>query len=84
MTVEAYADEDFRAELRDWFTSHPPPQKRRYPAGLSTDPDADEIAELRRWQKQAAEAGYAGVTWPKEYGGRGASPMQQLIFHEEL
>ncbi|MGZ5380094.1 MAG: acyl-CoA dehydrogenase family protein [Mycobacterium sp.] len=84
MTIEPDADEDFRAELREWFASHPPPRTRRHPAGLSTDPDAQEIAELRRWQKQAAEAGYSGVAWPRDYGGRDASPLQQLIFHEEL
>lgn len=82
MTIDA--DEEFRAALREWFADHPPPQKRPQPAGLSSDVDAEAIGELRRWQKLMADARYAGVAWPREFGGRGASPLQQLIFHEEL
>ena len=36
------------------------------------------------WQRLLFDAGYAGVDWPVEGGGRGASPVEQLIFHEEL
>jgi alkylation response protein AidB-like acyl-CoA dehydrogenase len=38
----------------------------------------------RQWQKRVFAAGWAGVAWPKEYGGRGASLMQQVIFTEEM
>ena len=49
-----------------------------------------EIADLhaRRaydmaWQRKMFDAGWAGINWPKEYGGRGASLMEQLIWYEE-
>lgn len=83
MTAEACSDEAFRSELREWFVSHPPPE-RVHAAGVRRDVEPDELGALRRWQKLLADAGYSGVAWPPEYGGRGASPMQQLIFHEEL
>jgi len=35
-------------------------------------------------EKQLAGAGWAGISWPKEYGGRGATLMEQIIFHEEM
>ncbi len=39
---------------------------------------------LKKWQRKMYEAGWAGVSWPKEYGGRGASLMQQVIFWQEM
>jgi alkylation response protein AidB-like acyl-CoA dehydrogenase len=69
------AEEAFRDELREWLTAHHP---GREPAG-------DEAAfEFRRnWQRQLHDAGWAGVSWPREYGGRGATPIEQAIFNEE-
>ena len=40
----------------------------------------DSFPYLRDWQRKLYEAGWAGISWPKEYGGRGASLMQQVIF----
>ena len=59
------AEEAFRDELRDWLEANHP---GREPAG-------DEAAfEFRRaWQRKLHEAGWAGISWPKEYGGRGAT-----------
>jgi alkylation response protein AidB-like acyl-CoA dehydrogenase len=69
------AEEAFRDELREWLTAHHP---GREPAG-------DETAfEFRRnWQRQLHDAGWAGVSWPREYGGRGATLIEQAIFNEE-
>ncbi|HWZ30178.1 MAG TPA: acyl-CoA dehydrogenase family protein [Bryobacteraceae bacterium] len=39
---------------------------------------------MRAWQRKMFDAGWAGVSWPKEYGGRGVSLMQQVIFIEEM
>src|SRR5262245_54995942 len=73
------ADESFRAELRDWL-------ERVLPA-LSPEPPREAWSERRKWdtdwQRRLFDAGYAGLHWPKEYGGRGASPTEQLIFYEE-
>ena len=70
------AEEAFRDELRDMAGGQQP---GREPAG-------DEAAfEFRRaWQRTLNEAGWAGVSWPKEYGGRGATLVEQAIFNEEV
>jgi alkylation response protein AidB-like acyl-CoA dehydrogenase len=69
------AEEGFRDELRAWLADNHP---GREPAG-------DEAAfEFRRdWQRRLHAAGWAGVSWPTEYGGRGATLVEQAIFNEE-
>ena len=73
------ADESFRAELRTWLDATLP--------ALAPAPPRDAWDERRKWdtdwQRRLFDAGYAGLHWPKEYGGRGASPAEQLIFYEE-
>ncbi|MDQ1508878.1 MAG: hypothetical protein QOG50_722 [Actinomycetota bacterium] len=73
------ADESFRAELRAWLEGALP--------ALSPQPARDAWTERRGWdtdwQKRLFDAGYAGLHWPADYGGRGASPTEQLIFYEE-
>jgi alkylation response protein AidB-like acyl-CoA dehydrogenase len=76
------SDEEFRQRLRAWFAANPapePPARTR----VGVDFDAEYLARQRQWQKRLAEAGLAGIAWPRDYGGQGASAMQQLIFHEE-
>jgi alkylation response protein AidB-like acyl-CoA dehydrogenase len=73
------ADEAFRSELRDWLsrtlpTLSSPPSREDWPARVRYDTD---------WQHRLFEAGYAGMSWPTAYGGRDASPGEQLIFLEE-
>ena len=73
------AEEQFRAELRAWLTSVLP--------SLPPKPAVDDWQGRRvydtRWQRMLFDAGYAGINWPKEFGGRGASPTEHLIFLEE-
>ena len=73
------ADESFRAELHAWLDVVLPT--------LAPQPPRDAWTERRTWdtdwQRRLFDAGYAGLHWPKEYGGRGASPTEQLIFYEE-
>jgi alkylation response protein AidB-like acyl-CoA dehydrogenase len=73
------ADESFRADLHAWLDATLPT--------LAPQPPRDAWAERRKWdtdwQRRLFDAGYAGLHWPKEYGGRGASPTEQLIFYEE-
>jgi alkylation response protein AidB-like acyl-CoA dehydrogenase len=66
----------FRDELRAWLDANPP---REAPEG-----DDARYAWARDWQRRLHEGGWAGVHWPKEYGGRGASLMETAIFFEEL
>jgi alkylation response protein AidB-like acyl-CoA dehydrogenase len=73
------ADEAFRAELRTWLDATLP--------ALSPGPPRDAWADRRKWdtdwQRRLFDAGYAGLHWPEDYGGRGATPTEQLIFYEE-
>ncbi len=69
-------EEAFRDELRGWLHEHNP----------GREPDGDEAGFVfrRDWQKALHAAGWAGVSWPKEYGGRGATLVEQAIFNEEV
>ncbi|MGH2684702.1 MAG: acyl-CoA dehydrogenase family protein, partial [Actinomycetota bacterium] len=73
------AEERFRAELRDWLSDAIP----SLPEAPSPEDWAGRRAYDGRWQRMLHEAGYAGIDWPAEFGGRGASPTEQLIFLEE-
>jgi alkylation response protein AidB-like acyl-CoA dehydrogenase len=69
-------EQAFRDELRSWLAeNHPGPE-----------PDGDVAGfEFRRaWQRRLHEDGWAGVSWPKEYGGRGATLVEQAIYNEEV
>jgi len=69
----------FAEELRAWLAGQLP--------ALAPPPDPDDWAARRRydtdWQRRLYEAGYAGLSWPVDYGGRAASPAEQLVFLEE-
>jgi len=69
-------EQAFRDELRAWIeANHPGPEPEGDLAGF----------EFRRaWQRRLHEDDWAGVSWPKEYGGRGATLVEQAIYNEEL
>ncbi len=69
----------FRATLRAWLAASVPDELRGYGFGVQSD----DLEELRAWSATLYEAGYAGLTWPKEYGGADASLAHQAIFLEE-
>jgi len=75
-------EEHFRQDLREWLKNNLPP-------GWGTSafkvPKGDErIQFLRDWQRNLHAGGYLGLSWPKEYGGRGASMIELAIFNEEM
>jgi len=70
----------FRDELRAWLEANVPEDWGQ----VREEALQDRFAFLRSWQRKLYDAGWAGVSWPKEYGGRGASPMQQVIFWQEM
>lgn len=69
----------FRAELREWLESNLPAELQGHRGGA-----AREEPELRAWSRSLYDAGYAGLTWLKEFGGGGASYTFQAIFLEEV
>jgi alkylation response protein AidB-like acyl-CoA dehydrogenase len=73
--------EHFRAELREWLSENLTDElvAARRPAGR--DDSAFEL--LRGWSRTMADAGWAAVSWPPEYGGRGATVLEQLVYTEE-
>jgi alkylation response protein AidB-like acyl-CoA dehydrogenase len=70
----------FRAELHAWIDANLPADKRGGRGGAQRFEDPF----IREWSQKLYEAGYAGLTWPKEYGGTGAPHSFQAILYEEL
>jgi len=77
------AQEEFRAECRTWLRANLPWE---YGKGFPPrfDDLGEEVAYLRTWQQKLADARFVGVTWPEEYGGRGAGALHHFIVQEEL
>jgi alkylation response protein AidB-like acyl-CoA dehydrogenase len=69
-----YSPEDraFREATRRWFEANTP----------KVEPKT--LAERKAWHRTMYDAGYVGLLWPREYGGRGATPMQQAIVQDEM
>ena len=77
----------FRAEARNWVQANAP---KEFEAELSQASlgrislkSADMVAVGKSWQKKKSDAGWACLSWPKEYGGRGASPIEKVIWQQE-
>jgi acyl-CoA dehydrogenase len=77
----------FRAEVRNWFEEHAT-RKRAETQPLGAFQGLDDrpktIIKAKAWQRELSAAGWAAVTWPVEYGGRGAGPLEATVFGEEL
>jgi alkylation response protein AidB-like acyl-CoA dehydrogenase len=73
------SEREFRDQFRAWLKSN------LEPAAEDVRPGHKDWVDLRRrWQRKLYEAGYVGLSWPKDYGGRGASLMEQVIFDQEM
>ena len=73
--------EQFRKELRTWLTANLTDEVRDADRRRGRDPDAFDT--LRAWDAAVADAGWGAVSWPQEYGGRGATVLEQLVYAEE-
>jgi len=75
-------DEAFRVEVRSWLEANkkfaPPP------TNIMADEGEGDWEARVRWHQKLNEGGWVAVNWPKEYGGRGATVMQRMIYREEL
>jgi alkylation response protein AidB-like acyl-CoA dehydrogenase len=76
------AEERFQREVHDWLVAN-------LPAGWGTpgfnkpEAPADKVAFMRGWYRKLHDGGWAGLHWPREYGGRGATPIELFLFSEE-
>lgn len=72
----------FRDDLRAWLKVNLPAKTSR--AVRTSESTTAYYQYLKDWQRKLYDAGYAGIAWPKEFGGRGATFIEQAIFQEEL
>ncbi|HEX3453083.1 MAG TPA: acyl-CoA dehydrogenase family protein, partial [Gaiellaceae bacterium] len=84
--LEMESVESFRARVRDWLAANVERSETRFgfrPSGTDEE-ELAFIAEMRELQAQYYDAGFAGICFPKEYGGQGLSPAHQRAFNEEI
>src|ERR1700722_2251796 len=72
----------FRERARAWLTENLPTGIAN--RGFALAIDEESVRVLTDWQRRLWEAGYLGLSWPKEYGGQGASKIESAIFNEEM
>ena len=70
------SETEFRDELRSWIEANHP--------GPTPDGDEDGFDHRVDWQRKLNERGWAGLTWPTEYGGGGGTLIEQSIYYEEM
>jgi alkylation response protein AidB-like acyl-CoA dehydrogenase len=75
--------EAFRKELRVWLEANMP-EFEGVGLGSGLSADGDTLERLHEWNRLLAEARFAAISWPEEYGGRGAGTMEQVVFAEEM
>ncbi|HTL86342.1 MAG TPA: acyl-CoA dehydrogenase family protein [Acidimicrobiia bacterium] len=76
--------EAFRKEFRAWLEANLPQDLRGAGLGGSAEVTDDRLARLREWNRTLADARYAAIAWPEEWGGRGADVLDQVVFAEEM
>src|SRR3954469_25207531 len=85
---ETPEDAAFRAECRAWLEANAELRTGNRTLGALTDADPEaerrHVEASKAWQAVLADAGWAAISWPAEYGGRGGRPRQQGIFNEEV
>ena len=78
----------FRAEAYAWLADHAKLLSADTPPPVSlteaySEEETRHVRESKEWQATLYDGGWAGITWPKEYGGRGGTPIQAVIFAQE-
>src|SRR5690606_23416867 len=88
------SDAAFRSQVRDWIASEAPFELRddlvaamvrtTSSVHLPEIPQANDVLGLcKAWQKKKCDAGWACLHWPREYGGRSATPIERVIWQQE-
>ena len=72
----------YRAEVRKWLDANAK-RKASKKDTLDALSGADALQRAKDWQRKKAEAGFACITWPKEYGGQGGTSIQSVIYSQE-
>ena len=76
---------EFRADVRKFLDAHAPLRTRSTESAYAeAKTDADRVAIAKRWQALLAEHGWACIAWPKAFGGRDASPIESVIWNQEV
>jgi len=73
----------FRSEVRAWLTANAEPKRHAGETFRARYPESEWLPRARDWQARKHAGGYAALTWPKQYGGREATPIQQVIYNQE-
>jgi alkylation response protein AidB-like acyl-CoA dehydrogenase len=76
--------EAFRAEFRAWLEKSLPNDLRGLRPTVDMQAGSNALARLRAWNRTLADAGYGAIAWPRQYGGRGAGIMEQVVYAEEM
>ena len=76
--------QSFRDEVRSWLKKNLPKDWTSRVQAASDVPREEAYNFLRQWQRKMYEAGFVGLTWPKESGGRGLTFMEEMILQEEM
>ena len=76
-------EEEFRHELRNWLEHNLPEGWLEGTSQVSKD-EGEYTAFLRDWQRKLYEGGWAGIAWPKKYGGREATLMEEIVYQQEM
>jgi len=76
--------EAFRESVRAWLTANMPKEWDRRVTATSDVPRPEAYDVLRQWQRTMYDAGFVGLTWPKEAGGQGLTFIEEMILHQEM
>jgi alkylation response protein AidB-like acyl-CoA dehydrogenase len=76
--------EALRAEFRTWLDENLPAELRGHAVGAGHGLDDQWLERMRAWNRALADARFAAIAWPEEWGGRGAGVLEQVVYAEEM
>ena len=70
----------FRKEVNDWLSSNASLKKSSQDSGMAGMGEEDALKNAKKWAAKLYESGWSCLHWPKEYGGRGSTPIERVIW----